>query len=184
MDQWTVSSEGWFSGFSASNGPLCSGPGTTSHPPFSCLLPPPSTLYSSPPFYMPSFFILPVLVLPPLLHTTFLFVWAFLPPSPSYLYLPPPSPPFIALGMPFPSSLPYPILLLLLTTNTFLLFLLSFPHFLIKVLSLCHKLWFCNPYIFAIKCRKPIDISNYESCQIMKSKFEISKVYTIRLHTI
>ena len=34
-----------------------------------------------------------------------------------------------------------------------------------KELSLCHKLIFSNPYIFATQCCGPIDISNYEGLE-------------------
>ena len=37
---------------------------------------------------------------------------------------------------------------------------LSHPHYN-KELSLCHKLWFSNPYIFGPQCRKPLMFHTY-----------------------
>ena len=43
------------------------------------------------------------------------------------------------------------------------------------------KLLFSNSYIFATQCLWPWAISKYEFCQIKSSKFELSKVYPIRV---
>ena len=40
-------------------------------------------------------------------------------------------------------------------------------------LSLCHKLWFSNPYVFVVDS---LDNYNYELCQTKQTKFEISKI--------
>ena len=53
--------------------------------------------------------------------------------------------------------------------------------FLPNELSLCNKLWFSNPYILSTQCRRPHIYFKLQICSIKWSKFEISKVYTIRL---
>ena len=50
-----------------------------------------------------------------------------------------------------------------------------------KEMSSCNKLLFSNFYIFASRCRMTYDNSDYEFCKIKYSKFEISKVFIIRL---
>ena len=52
----------------------------------------------------------------------------------------------------------------------------------IKELSFCHKLWFLNPYISAIQCWRSLVYYKINSAwSNQKSKFKISRVYTLRL---